>query len=170
MNITIRNFVVDEFLKENIMENFDFLEEFSQKEITLKIESEKDCFKFKIFFDIDGANCISETRASNLKDGIFRLKNKVKKIIFSNQRKFKNAESIRTLEVEYDKKNKEHEFKYINLNSIDKPIGEKDAKNFMVENRLDEIMFKNIDKDNALCIMKRTKKDFQLYITDYFIN
>lgn len=169
MNIISRNFILEDTLKERIIKDFNFLEEFSNKEITLKIESEKDCFKLKIFFDIDGCNCISETRASNLKDGIFRLKNKAKKIIFSNQKKLKHSESIRKLAIDNNTK-KEYEFNYINLYSIDKPIGEKDAKNFMLENRLDEIMFENIDKNNSLCIIKKEKMNFNLYITNYFIN
>ena len=168
MNIKTKNITLNEHSIEYIEETFYFLNEFSKKEVTLKIEEERDCFKFKIFFDIDNCNCISETRAFNLRDGIFRLKNKVKKIIFSNERKLKNSVSIRTLNTETDKK-KEHEFKYINLYSIDKPIGEKDAKNFVIENKINEIMFENIDKDNRLCIMKREKADFSLYITDYNI-
>lgn len=167
MNINKRNLVLNNSMEENIRKNFIFLEEFSKKEVTLKIENEKDCFKFKLFFDIDGKDCICETRASNLRDGIFRLKNKSKKIIFSESRKFHNSESIRTIEVKEEKK---YEFKYIHLNSIDKPIGEKDIKNFMIQNKVDIIMFENIDKSNCLCIMQRKKDEFYLYITNYSID
>lgn len=170
MNIKLRNFTLNQIEIERINEKFAFLSEISKKEITLKIESDNDWFKFKIFFDIEGSNCISETRASNLRDGLHRLKKKVNNIISSYQRNLKEAESIRTLNISSNTKPQEYEFKYLNLNSIDKPIGEKDAKSFMLENRLDIILFENIDKDNAICILKREKKDFYLYITSFYMN
>ena len=85
----------------------------------------------------------------------------------SEQRKYKNMDSIRTMSIEKDVK---YEFKYINLNSIDKPIEETDAKSFMLENKIDTVMFINIDKDYSLCIMQRKKDNFDLYITNYCIN
>lgn len=167
MNINKRNLILDNSIEEKIKNDFIFLKEFSNKEVTLKIENEKDCFKFKLFFDINGKDCISETRASTIRDGVFRLKNKAKKILLSESRKFHNAESIRTMEIKDEKK---YEFNYINLGSIDKPIGEKDTKNFMIQNKLDIIMFENIDKDNCLCVMQRKKDNFNLYITNYSID
>lgn len=166
MNIDEKNLVLDNSTIEKINDDFIFLEEFSKKESTLKINKEKDCFKFKLFFDINGKNSIVETKSSNLRDGIFRIKNKAKKIISSENRKYHNAETIRKIEVKDEIK---YEFNYIHLNSIDKPIGELDVKHFMLQNKIDIIMFENIDKDNCLCVMQRKKGDFNLYITDISI-
>ena len=168
MNIKTRNFTMSELGIENINEQFDFLNEISKKEVTLKIENDKDWFKFKLFFDIDGNNCVAETRATQLREGIYRLKNKTNKIINSYQRNLKQSESIRTLDINSNEKEKEYEFKYRNLDSIDKPIGEKDAKSFILENRIDIIMFENIDKDNSICIMKKERDKFYLYITSFY--
>lgn len=167
MNIYEKNLNLDTETKNQLEEQFLFLKDCSNKEVTLRIEGEKDCFKFKIFFDIDNKDCIVDTRAANLRDGIFRLKNKTKKVITSEQRKLKNMESIRTMEI---KKDKEYEFKYINLNSIDKPIEEKDAKQFMLQNKIDTVMFINIDKDYCLSILQRKKDKFDLYISNYCIS
>ena len=167
MNIYEKNLNLDIETKERLEKDFLFLESYSNKETTLRIEGDNDWFKLKIFFKIDNKDYVVETRATNLKDGIFRLKNKTKKVITSEHRKFKNMDSIRTLEV---KEEKEYEFKYLNLNSIDKPIEEKDAKQFMLENRIDTVMFINIDKDYSLCILQRKKDDFKLYISNYCID
>ena len=167
MNIYRKNLDLNIETQEQLNDTFSFLNDCSQKETTLRIEGDKECIKLKLFFDIDKKDCIVETRAHNLKDGIFRLKNKAKKVIVSEQRRLKNMESIRTIPIE---KEIEYEFKHIYLRTIDKPIEEKDAKSFMLENKLDTIMFINMDKDYSLCIMQRKKCDFSLYITNYCIN
>lgn len=170
MNIYNKNLDLNIKTQEQLNNTFLFLNDCSQKETTLRIEGEKEYIKFKLFFDIDKKDCIVETRAHNLKDGVFRLKNKAKKVIMSEQRRLKHMESIRTINTEKDKsKEIEYEFNYIYLRTIDKPIEEKDAKSFMLENKLDTIMFANIDKDCSLCIMQRKKNNFNLYITNYCI-
>lgn len=169
MNIYERKLNLDENTKEQVIETFSFLKDCSNKETTLRIEAEKDCFKFKVFFDINGKDCVVETRACKFKDGIYRLKSKTNKVISSEMRKLKNMESIRTINFEEEEKKKEYEFKHIYLNSIDKPIEEKDAKKLLLENKIDTVMFINIDKDYSLSIMQRKKNEFYLYITDYEI-
>lgn len=167
MNISTRNLDLNIEKEERLEESFSFLKDYSNKEITLKIEGDKEYIKFKLFFDINNENHIVKTQSTNFRDGVFRLKNKAKKVIMSEQRKYKNMDSIRTMSIEKDVK---YEFKYINLNSIDKPIEETDAKSFMLENKIDTVMFINIDKDYSLCIMQRKKDNFDLYITNYCIN
>lgn len=169
MNIYEKNLNLDTITKEQLEKNFLFLKDWSKKEITLRIESERDCFKFKIFFDIDNKDYIAETKARKLKDGIFRLQNKTKKIISSELKKLKHMESIRTMCIEKEKE-KEYEFKYIHLNSIDKPIEEKDVKQFMIQNKINTVMFININKDYSLCIMQRKKNEFNLHISNYKVN
>ena len=168
ININQRNLTLDKKSESYIERNFEFLTEYTLNDATLKIENDNSVLKFKIFFEVNGKDCIAETRAGSLRDGIFRLKTKVKKIINSENRKLRNSKSIKF--IEEPKQKIEHEFNYITLESIDKPIEEKDAKEFMHQNKINTLMFANINKDYSVCIMQRKKDKFDLYITNYTIN
>jgi hypothetical protein len=151
----------------DIYKNLVFLENISKKPINIKVIDDKGFYKMKLFFDIDGCDCKCDTGASEFKDCLFRVKSKSKKIIASEQRRLYNAESIRMTPLKIDVPKRVKEFKYKYVDSLDKPAREKDVKNFMLEEKIDLIVFENLDKENSLCIMKKDKGEFELYITDY---
>lgn len=168
MNIINRGFEIEETIIEQINENFKFLKELSNKEVTLNIHKEKDCYRLKIFFNIDESEYIIDTRSKKLKEGLYRLKTKAMKHLESHNRALKGLESIRKPEKIDRKKN--YEFKYSRIETLDKPMQEKDVKKFMLGERISTILFQNLDKDNCLCIMQNLDKEFSLYITDIYIH
>lgn len=150
-----------------INEKFEFIDNICSKEPRLTIIKEKDCFKFKIVFELEN-KCFTETTKNlNFKKGISHLKNKTQKTIDNYFHKSYNKDTIRKMVPIKPDTEKEPDLKCHIIESIDKPMTEEDIKQFMFQNRLNIVMFINSNKDEYLCIMKRDKDKFDLYISDY---
>ena len=50
--------------------------------------------------------------------------------------------------------------------TIDKPMTEDDIKNIMIDRKLNNAIFINIDAGECLSVIQRKKDKFKIYITD----
>ena len=166
MNINTRNISLTESMEELVKNSLGFLEEFSFKDPSLSIVCNVNEFEFRLNYDIDGKGCITKIKDVDFKSGIQRLKNKSYNTALSIVRKPIPKESIRKMKpVELEDK-KDNKVTYLKIEALEKPLTQLDAQNIMLEKRLSDVLFVNMDYENCLTIMHRDKDKFKIYLTE----
>lgn len=170
MNIFLKNIELTESMEEFIIESLDFINEFTTKESSFSLINNKNELEFKFIFDIDGKGCTTKIKDVDFKKGMQRLKHKSYKTVMNIVHKPTNKETIRKMIPTYEQKDEDSKITYVKLESLDKPMTEEDAKNIMIEKRINHIIFINIDYENCLSIIHRDKDKFKIYLTDIELN
>lgn len=157
-------------MEELISNSLDFLEEFSLKEPSLSLISDINEFEFKLSYDIEGKGCITKIKDVDFKSGVQRLKNKSYKTMLSIIRKPVSKESIRKMKPVEKDDAVESNITYKEIETLEKPLTQLDAQNIMIEKRLNDVLFVNMDYNNCLTIMHRDKDKFKIYLTEIELN
>lgn len=175
MNIIARNIDITESMEDFIEDKLDFINEFSTKEVSLYLTSTKNEIDFKLVFDVNEKGCITKIKDVDFKKGIKRLRHDTYKKIGNIVHKKINKDTIRKMkpilafENKNDKDDKNDNIEHFEIQSLEKPMTELDAIDIMLEERLNHILFTNIDCENCLTIIHRKKEKFKVYNTDIII-
>lgn len=166
MNIFTKNIELTTSMEELATRSLDFIDEFSIKESSLSITNTKNEFEFKFTYDVDGKGCITKIKDVDFKKGVQRLRHKSYKTVLNIVRKPVNKESIRKMKPVSENKEKDNKIAYMKIETLEKPMTERDAQDIMIEKRLNDILFINVDCEDSLTMMHRDKDKFKIYITD----
>lgn len=166
MNIFTRNVKLTNSMEDFIAESLCFVEEFSTKESSLSLEKNKNEIKFLFLFDVEGKSCTVKIKDVDFKTGIKKIKNKSYQKVISIVCKPINKDTIRKMKPVEDEINEDSKIKYSEIKSLDKPMTEKDAQEIMIERRLNDAIFVNVDCGDCLTVIHRDKDKFKIYITD----
>lgn len=170
MNIFARNIDLTDAMEEHIIKSLDFLDEFSSKEPSLSLVSNTNEFEFKLTYDIEGKGCTTKIKDVDFKNGVQKLRHKSYKTLMSILRKPISKDTIRKMKPVYDDAKKDDKVKYIEIETLEKPLTQLDAQDIMIERRLSDVLFINMDYENCLTMMHRDKDKFKVYLTDIELN
>lgn len=170
MNILARNIELTDSLTSFAITSLDFVDKFSKKESKLFLVSKnKNEIDFMFTFDIEGKSCIIKIKDTDLKSGIKKIKRKAYQKTTSITRCMTHSETIRKMHPDnilHDTQKTDSKTVYVELKTLDKPMSEDDAKKIMIEKRLHDVMFINIDSEYCLSIMCREKNAFKICLTN----
>ena len=166
MNIFTKNIELTTSMEGLAIKSLDFIDEFSTKESSLSIINNKNEFEFKFIFDVEGKGCITKIKDVDFKKGIQRLRHKSYKTVLNIVRKPVSKETIRKMKPVNEITEKNDKIAYLKIETLEKPMTERDAQDIMIEKRLNDILFINVDYEDCLTIMHRDKDKFKIYITD----
>lgn len=166
MNILARNIELTNSMEEFIIESLDFINEFSTKESSLSLTNTKNEITFIFSFDVEGKGCTVKIKDVDFKKGIKKIRHKSYQKVMSIIRKPVNKDTIRKMKPITEVKEEDSKTSYIEVESLDKPMTEKDAQDIMIEKRLSDAIFINIDCDDCLTLIHRDKDKFKIYLTD----
>lgn len=170
MNITARNIELTSSMEDFINESLDFVDEFSTKEGSLSLINTKNEISFFFSFEVEGKGCTIKIKDVDFKKGIKKVRYKSYQKITRILEKPMNKDTIRKMKPISETDDVDSKISYREIKSLDKPMTELDAQEIMIEKRLSETLFINIDYNNALTIMHRNKDKFQIYLTDIELN
>lgn len=166
MNILARNIELTSSMEEFILESLDFVDEFSTKESSLSLIKTKNEITFMFSFDVEGKGCTVKIKDVDFKKGIKKIRHKSYQKIMSIIRKPVNKDTIRKMKPVIEVKEEDSKTSYIEVESLDKPMTEEDAQDIMIEKRLNDAIFINIDCNDCLTLIHRDKDKFKIYLTD----
>lgn len=166
MNILARNIELTNSMEEFIIESLDFIDEFSTKESYISLTNNKNEINFMFSFDVEGKGCTVKIKDVDFKKGIKKIRNKSYQKVMSIIRKPVCKDTIRKMKPIDEVKDGDSKTLYIEVESLDKPMTEKDAQDVMIEKRLSNAIFINIDYNDCLTLMQRDKDKFKIYLTD----
>ena len=168
MNLFTKNLELTESIENNIFDTLDFIDEFSpNKESSLRLIKNHDEFEFKLFFYVEDKQCIVKIKDIDLKRGIKKIRYKSYKKIMSIINKPVMKETIRKMPITVDDNPIfESNVSYIKTESLDKPMTEEDAKDIMIEKKLNDIIFTKIDDNESISFIHIDKDKFKIYLTD----
>ena len=167
MNISTRNINLTEEIENSILETLGFVDEFSSKESSLSLIHTKNEYEIRLSFEVEGKCCTVKIKDVDLKKGLQKVKRKSYQKVTSISRHQLHQETIRKMkpiEEESIEENSDTLFRKIHI--IDKPISVDDIKKIMLEQRLNEALFINIDDREYLSVIHRNKDKFKIYLTD----
>lgn len=170
MNILTRNIKLTEKMEESIRDMLDFADEFSPKESSLSLTNTKNEFEFLFSFNVEEKCCTVKIKDVDLKRGLQKVRHKSYQKVMSIVSKPISRDTIRKMKPVEENDKEESNVSYTELESLDKPVTEKDAQEIMIEKRLNDVMFINMDADDCLSIMHREKDKFKIYLTDIEIH
>lgn len=166
MNILARNIELTSSMEEFILESLNFVDEFSTKESSLSLIKTKNEITFMFSFDVEGKGCTVKIKDVDFKKGIKKIRHKSYQKIMSIIRKPVNKDTIRKMKPVIEVKEEDSKTSYIEVESLDKPMTEEDAQDIMIEKRLNDAIFINIDCNDCLTLIHRDKDKFKIYLTD----
>lgn len=166
MNILARNIELTSSMEEFILESLNFVDEFSTKESSLSLIKTKNEITFMFSFDVEGKGCTVKIKDVDFKKGIKKIRHKSYQKIMSIIRKPVNKDTIRKMKPVTEIKEEDSKTSYIEVESLDKPMTEEDAQDIMIEKRLNDAIFINIDCNDCLTLIHRDKDKFKIYLTD----
>lgn len=166
MNILTRNIELTNSMEEFIMDSLDFVDEFSIKESFLSLTNTKNEINFILSFNIEEKGCTIKIKDVDFKNGIKRIRHKSYQKIMSITHKPVCKDTIRKMKPIDETKEEDSKFIHIDVESLDKPMTEKDAQDIMIEKRLNNTIFINMDCNDCLTLMHRDKDKFKIYLTD----
>lgn len=166
MNISTRNINLDEEMEDSIIEILGFIDEFSDKESSLSLIKTKNEFEIRVSFEVEGKCCTLKIKDVDLKKGLQKVKRKSYQKIISINRHKSSQDTIRKMKPVNEEPEVESDTSHIKINTIDKPMTEDDMKNIMIERKLNDALFVNIDAGECLSVIQRKKDKFKIYITD----
>lgn len=166
MNIFARNIKLTSSMEKFIIESLDFVDEFSIKESSLSLINAKNEINFMFSFDVEGKGCTVKIKDVDFKKGIKKIRHKSYQKVVSIIRKPVNKDTIRKMKPVTEAKEENSKTSYVEVESFDKPMAEEDAQEIMIERRLSDAIFINIDCNDCLTLMHRDKDKFKIYLTD----
>lgn len=170
MNLFVKNIELTESIENFIIESLDFIDEFSNKESSLSLTNNNNEIEFKLLFYVEDKRCITKIKDVDLKKGIKKIKYKSYQKAMNIIHKPVNKDTIRKMHVVEDNSTEESKISYIKAKSLDKPMTEEDAQEIMLEKRLNDIIFINIDDNESISLIHRDKDKFKIYLTDIELN
>lgn len=166
MNITARNIELTDSMEEFIIESLDFVDEFSQKEGSLSLRNTKNEISFLFSFEVEGKGCTVKIKDVDFRRGIKKVRHKSYQKVMSIIQKPSNKDTIRKMKPVTESKEENSNILYIEVKSLDKPMTELDVQEVMVEQKLHNALFINIDYNNVLTLITRDKDKYKIYLTD----
>lgn len=167
MNISTRNINLTEEMENSILDILGFIDEFSSKESSLSLIYTANEYEIRLSFEVEGKCCTVKIKDVDLKKGLQKSKRKSYQKIMSIHRHQRHQETIRKIKpIEEESKEKDSDTLFRKIYIIDKPISVEDVKQVMIEERLNEALFINIDDREYLSVIHRNKDKFKVYLTD----
>lgn len=167
MNISARNINLTEEMEVSLIESLEFVDEFSSKESSLSLIYTKNEYEIRLSFEVEGKCCTVKIKDVDLKKGLQKVKRKSFQKITSINRHQSHQETIRKMKpIEEDSMEEDSDTLFKKIHIIDKPISVEDVKQIMIEQRLTETLFINIDDREYLSVIHRNKDKFKIYLTD----
>lgn len=150
-----------------MLESLGFVDEFSLKESSLSLIYAKNEYEIRLSFEVEGKCCTVKIKDVDLKKGLQKVKRKSYQKITSISRHQSHQETIRKMKpIEEESINENSDTLFRKIHIIDKPISVEDVKQIMLEQKLNEALFINIDDREYLSVIHRNKDKFKIYLTD----
>ena len=166
MNITTRNINFNEEMEDLVLDTLGFVDEFSDKEPLVSLIKTNNEFEIMLSFKVEKKCCTIKIKDVDLKKGLQKVKKKSYQKIISINRHQSSQDTIRKMKPISEESNVETNTSHIDINTIDKPMTEDDVKSMMLEKKINEAIFVNIDAGEYISIIQRNKDKFKIYITD----
>ena len=163
MNMSTRNINLDEEMEDSIIEILGFIDEFSDKESSLSLIKTKNEFEIRVSFEVEGKCCTLKIKDVDLKKGLQNVKRKSYQKIISINKHNSSQDTIRKMKPINEESEVESDTSHEKIYMIDKPMTEDDIKNIMIDRKLNNAIFINIDAGEFLSVIQRKKDKFKSF-------